>query len=522
MSLVKAEKTENANRVKLEVNVDAAAFEQALNAAYRKNVKKLNIPGFRRGKATRGYIEKMYGKEFFYEDAMNDIYPSALDDAIAESGYAFVEDKIDLDVVSVGEEGLTFTAVITVKPECTIDGYKGLKAEKPAVSVSDDDVDAELKKFQDRQSRLVSVEDREAKLDDIVMIDYEGFVDGVAFAGGKGENQSLTLGSGQFIPGFEEQIVGKNIGDEFDVNVTFPTEYHAEELAGKEAVFKCKLHEIKVRELPTLDDDFAKDCSEFDTLDEMKADIKAKLTESREKEADSAFENALAEQLGGLLQADIPAAMIENAMDNAVEDFNQRLQMQGLSLDMYLQYTGTDMAAFRETTREQAEMQVKVRLALETIVKNEGIEVTEEDLEAEYAKYADMYKMEVAQIKAAIPEKNLREDLSVEKAMHFVKDNAKVGKPAAKKSTAKKAEKAEEDAPAEKKPAAKKTTSTAKKPAAKKEAADGEKKPAAKKTTSTAKKPAAKKETAATAEKKPAAKKTTSTAKKSTAKKTEE
>ena len=515
MSLVKAEKTENANRVKLEISVDAATFEKAVEAAYRKNVKKLNIPGFRRGKATRGYIEKMYGESFFYEDAMNDVYPSALDEAIAESGYAFVEDKIDLDVTSVGKEGLNFTAVITVKPECKIDGYKGLKAEKTAVAVSDDDVEAELKKFQDRQSRLVSVEDREAKLDDIVLIDYEGFVDDVAFAGGKGENQSLTLGSGQFIPGFEEQIVGKKIGEEFDVNVTFPTEYHAEELAGKEAVFKCKLHEIKVRELPELNDDFAKDCSEFDTLDEFKADVKAKLTEAAEKEADGAFENALAEQLADLLEADIPAAMIENAMDDAVEDFGRRLQMQGLSLDMYLQYTGMDAKAFRETTREQAEKQVKVRLALETIAKNEGIEATAEDVEAEYAKFAEMYKMEVAQIKAAIPEKNLHEDLAVEKAMHFVKDNAKVGKPAAKKSTAKKA--ADEDT--EKKPAAKKTTSTAKKPAAKKEAADGEKKPAAKKTTSTAKKPAAKKEDA-DGEKKPAAKK--STAKKPAAKKTEE
>ena len=515
MSLVKAEKTENANRVKLEISVDAATFEKAVEAAYRKNVKKLNIPGFRRGKATRGYIEKMYGESFFYEDAMNDVYPSALDEAIAESGYAFVEDKIDLDVTSVGKEGLNFTAIITVKPECKIDGYKGLKAEKAAVAVSDDDVEAELKKFQDRQSRLVSVEDREAKLDDIVLIDYEGFVDDVAFAGGKGENQSLTLGSGQFIPGFEEQIVGKKIGEEFDVNVTFPTEYHAEELAGKEAVFKCKLHEIKVRELPELNDDFAKDCSEFDTLDEFKADVKAKLTEVAEKEADNAFETALAEQLADLLEADIPAAMFENAMDDAVEDFGRRLQMQGLSLDMYLQYTGMDAKAFRETTREQAEKQVKVRLALETIVKNEGIEVSAEDVEAEYAKFAEQYKMEVAQIKAAIPEKSLREDLTVEKAMHFVKDNAKAGKPAAKKSTAKKA--ADEDA--EKKPAAKKTTSTAKKPAAKKEAADGEKKPAAKKTTSTAKKPAAKKE-AADGEKKPAAKK--STAKKPAAKKTEE
>ena len=502
MSLVKAEKTENANRVKLEISVDAETFEKALNAAYRKNVKSMNIPGFRKGKAPRHYIEKLYGTEIFYEDAFNELYPTATQDAIDACEYGYVDDHIDVDVQSMDENGVKYTVVITVKPEGKIDGYKGLKAEKPAVEISDDDVNNELKKLQDRQSRLVDVEDRAAQNEDIVMIDYEGFVDDVAFAGGKGENQSLTLGSGQFIPGFEEQIVGKKIGEEFDVNVTFPTEYHAEELAGKEAVFKCKLHEIKMRELPELDDEFAKDCSEFDTLDELKADVKAKLTDSAEQEATSVFENALAEQLGDLLEADIPQAMFENAMDNAVQDYAQRLEMQGLSLDMYLQYTNTDMKTFRESTRESAEKQVKVRLALETIAKQEGVEVAAEDIEAEFAKIAEMYKVDLEQVKAAIPEKNLREDLAVEKAMAIVKDNAKVGKPAAKKSTstakkpaAKKAD--DEEKPAAKKPAAKKSTSTAKKPAAKK--AEGEEKPAA------AKKPAAKKTTTA---KKPAAKKT--------------
>ena len=292
MSLKQATKTDTANRVELEVEVDAAAFEAAVEKAYRKDVKKMNIPGFRKGKAPRHYIEKLYGTEVFYEDAMNDVYPDALEAAIEESGYEFVQDKVDLDVVSVGKDGLVFKAVITVKPEVEIEGYTGLKAEKEEVKVTDEDVEAELKKLQDRQSRLVTVE-REAQNGDTAVIDYEGFVDGVPFEGGKGENHSLTLGSGQFIPGFEDQIVGKKAEEEFDVNVTFPEEYHAAELAGKPAVFKCKLHEVKTRELPELNDDLAKDCSEFDTLEELKADLRKKLEESRTQEADNAFEGAL-------------------------------------------------------------------------------------------------------------------------------------------------------------------------------------------------------------------------------------
>ena len=464
MSLKKATKTDTKNRVELEVEVSAEQFEQAIDKAYRRDVKKMSVPGFRKGKAPRRVIERLYGKEVFYEDAMNIVYPDALDAAIAESGYEFVEDKIDLDVVSVGEDGMVFKAVITVKPDVAIKDYIGLKAEKPVVDVTDADVEAELTKLQNRQSRLVSVEDRAAADGDTVVIDYEGFVDDVAFAGGKGEHQSLVLGSGQFIPGFEEQIVGKKIDEEFDVSVTFPEEYHAEELKGKPAVFKCKLHEIKTRELPELNDDFAKDCSEFDTLEEMKADIRKKLTEDREREADAAFETALAEQLADKVEADIPQAMIENAIDESVREFDQRLQSQGLSLDMYLQYTGMDMAAFRESNREKCELQVKVRLALETIAKLENLTVSDEDLEAEYERFAEQYHLKVEQIKAALSEKGLRADMLTEKAMHFVRDNAKAVKPAAKKTTA--AKKADSEA-TEKKPAAKKTT-TAKKPAAKK------------------------------------------------------
>ena len=309
MSLKNAVKTENVNRVELEVEVDAATFEKAIDAAYRKMVKTIAIPGFRKGKAPRALIEKMYGVETFYEEAMNAVYPDALDAAIKESGYEFVEDKIDLDVVSVGKEGLVFKAVITVKPEVEIDGYLGLKAEKKDATVTDADVDAELANLQNRQSRLVAVEGRAAQLEDTVVFDFEGFVDDVAFEGGKGENYSLKLGSGQFIPGFEDQIVGKSVDEEFDVNVTFPEDYQATELAGKPAVFKCKLHEIKVRELPELNDDLAKDCSEFDTLDELKADTRKKLEEKKAADADNEYETELAKQLADLVKAEIPEDM---------------------------------------------------------------------------------------------------------------------------------------------------------------------------------------------------------------------
>ena len=427
----------------MEIVVDAETFEKAVQAAYRKNVGKINVPGFRKGKAPRALIEKLYGAEVFYEDAMNAVYPDALDGAIKESGYEFVEDKIDLDVVSVGKEGMTFKAVITVKPEIEIEGYFGLKAEKPDATVTDADVDAELAALQDRQARLVTVEGRAAQLEDTVTFDFEGFVDGVAFEGGKGENYSLKLGSGQFIPGFEEQIVGKSVDEEFDVNVTFPEEYHAAELAGKPAVFKCKLHEIKNREVPELNDDLAKDCSEFDTLDELKADTRKKLEEKKAAEADNAYETALAEQLAGLVQGEIPEAMYENAVNDQVNSFDQRLRMQGLELAQYLQFTGMTMDDFRKNFRPQAELQTKVRLALEAIAKKENVEVTEEDINAEYDKMAEQYNMEADKIKALINADAIKADKSVEKAMTLVKENAKVAKKTAKKSTAKKA-KAEE------------------------------------------------------------------------------
>lgn len=425
MSLKSATQKET-NRIELDIEVDAATFEAAVSKAYKKNIGRMNVPGFRKGKAPRHLVEKMYGEGVFYEDAMNDVYPSALDAAVTESGYEYVEDKIDLDVVSVGKEGLNFKAVITVKPEVQVGKYKGLKAAQKAALVTEEDIAEELKKLQDRNSRLVTVEGRAAAEGDTVTFDFDGYVDGQPFDGGKAENYTLVLGSHQFIPGFEEQIVGKNTDEEFDVEVTFPEDYHAAELAGKPAVFKCKLHEIKEKELPELNDDLAKDASEFDTLEELKNDLKEKLTHQREHAAEDAFETQLLDQLAEGLQAEIPEAMFENRVNDSVRDFDYRLQSQGLNLQTYLQYTGMDMDAFRKGFREQAEKQVKVRLALEKIAKLEELAPTAEEIEAEYAKYAEQYKMDVEKVKSVLPEKELVKDMAVSKAMDLVKEAAEV------------------------------------------------------------------------------------------------
>lgn len=425
MSLKNAEKKEN-NRVELEIEVDAAAFEAAVQRAYKKDVQKMSIPGFRKGKAPRALLEREFGSGVFYETAMNDVYPGALDEAIKESGYTYVEDKIDLDVVSVGPEGLVFKATITVKPEVTVDGYKGLKATKKIAPVTDEDIDEDLKRLQERNARMVSVEDRAAEMGDTVTLDFEGFVDGVAFDGGKGENHALELGSGNFIPGFEEQLVGTKVDDEPEVKVTFPVDYHAKELAGKEAIFKCKIDKIEKKELPAIDDDLIKDGTDFETLDEYKADVRKRLEEQRSKAADQAVEEQLVDGLIGCLTADIPAAMYERAIDDEIRGQSYRMQSMGISMEMYLQYTGMDQAAFRESLRERAEKQVKVRLALEGVAKAENIEVSAEDVEAEYAKCAEQYKVDVDTVKKSIPESAIKEDLAVSKAMDLVKENAVV------------------------------------------------------------------------------------------------
>ena len=428
MSL-KATNKVDTNRYELEIVIDGDSFKKAIQTVYNREKKNIAVQGFRKGKAPLSIIEKYYGEGVFYEDALNLLYADAIDAAAKEAGLTVIEDEMKFDLVSISkEEGVDFKVALTTKPEVEVAEYKGLAAEKLICEVTDDEVTAELERMADRNSRMVEVTDRAAAMGDTAVIDFEGFVDGTAFDGGKGEGYSLGLGSGQFIPGFEEQLVGKNVDEECDVNVTFPEEYHAAELAGKPAVFKCKIHEIQAKELPELNDDFAKDVSDFDTLEELKADCKAKLEERRAAAAEEGVSEQLVDGLLGILTADIPAAMFENAINEAVQDFEYRLQSQGLSLEMYMQYTGSDKESFRETFREQAEKKVKMRLILEKIAKLENIVPTAEDIEAEYNRYAEMYQMEAAQIKAFIPETALAEDLAVQKAMDFVKENAKIRK----------------------------------------------------------------------------------------------
>lgn len=425
MSL-KSQNKIDTNRVELEVVVDAETFEKGLAAAFKKQSKKISIPGFRKGKAPRAFVEKYFGKEVFYEDAVNALYPDALDEAVKEAGLEVIQDKIDFDVKEVGPQGFTFTAALTTKPEVTIENYKGIEAVKKSAEVTDEDIDAEIKKVQERNSRMVTVEDRAAQNDDIAVIDFEGFLDGEPFEGGKGENYSLTLGSGQFIPGFEEQIVGHNTGDEFEVNVTFPEDYQAEELKGKATTFKCKLHEIKMKELPEVDDEFVKDVCEFDTLADYKEDLKKKLAESKEKEAADDLENQLIDKLVELVQGEIPEAMYENKIADSIREFGYRLQSQGLNLDTYMKYTGMNVDQMKEGFRPQAERQVKLRLALEKIAALEELKAGEEDLNQEYQKIAEQYKMEADKIKELIPAAELEKDICVEKAINLVRDNANI------------------------------------------------------------------------------------------------
>ena len=451
MSLKETKKID-ANRYQLEITVDGEKFREAIREAYKKNGKKINVPGFRKGKAPLHIIETYYGSEIFFEDALNLLYNDLVEDAIKESGLKVINDKMDFDLVSISkEDGVDFKVSLTTYPEIEIGEYKGLKAEKTAVKVEAAEVNAELNAMAERNARMVSVEDRAAKNGDTVVIDFEGFTDGKAFDGGKAEGHSLVLGSGQFIPGFEDQIEGKNIGDEFDVNVTFPEEYGAKELAGKEAVFNVKLHEIKVKELPAVDDEFAKDVSEFDTLKELKADLKKKATERKKKAAEEATENALVQQIVDSIKGDIPEAMFENRLNQCVEDFAYRLQSQGLNLETYLKYTNSNIDEFKKSFRPQAEAQVKYRLALEKIVELENIKPDDKEIEAEYEKLAKDYGVEADKVKNAIPAEEVAKDLAVGKAIDLIKENAVITEVEPK---------AEEKAPA-KKPAAKKTTKKA-------------------------------------------------------------
>ena len=424
MNLVKSEKMEN-NKHELQFSVDAAAFNEAVDKAFKRESRKYNIPGFRKGKAPRHMIEKMYGADVFFYDAVNDIFPDAYEAAVQEAGIEPV-DRPEAEVVSMSkEEGAVLKVVVTVKPEVKIGAYKGLEAVKTVKAVEDSAVDAEIDRMRERNARMLTREGK-AENGDITDIDFEGFVDGVAFEGGKGEHFSLTLGSGQFIPGFEDQIVGHKAGEEFDVNVTFPEEYQAAELAGKAATFKVKLHEAKYKELPVADDEFAKDVSEYDTLDELKESIRKNMADSNEKQAELEVENALVDKVVEGMEADIPAVMVETRIDEMVRDFEYRLSQQGLRLADYIKYTGGDEAKFRETFKDQADKQVKIRLALEAVADAEGIVATDEDFDKELERIAGMYQMEVDKVRSLVPEKEVRRDLAVNKAIDFIKTNAVV------------------------------------------------------------------------------------------------
>ncbi len=457
MSFKKPEKQET-NVYVIEFQIEKADFDAANDKAFRKNVKNINVPGFRKGKAPKHIIEKMYGKGVFYEEAINDCIPDAYE-AAAKASELDIIGQPEFDIVTIDDNGVTLTAKVTTKPEAKIENYKGIKAEKSSKSATVADVKEEIERIRERNSREIEITDRAVKKDDITNIDFDGYLDGKQFDGGKAEGHNLKIGSGAFIPGFEEQLIGKKIGDELDVNVTFPADYHAEDLAGKPVVFKVKINGIKVNELPALDDEFAKDVSEFDTLDEYKADIKAKINESNEKAADGEVDEQITNAIIDLLQAEIPEIMFEAETENFVRDYDNRLRMQGLDLKTYFQYTGQNLDTLRTQMRPQAEKQVKMRLALETIAKLESITATDAEVEEEYSKIAASYNIEAQQVKDAIASADVAADIVVKKAFDLVKENATITKKAKKAAKADDA-KTEEKAPA-KKTAAKKTTKKA-------------------------------------------------------------
>ncbi len=424
---VQVEKLEK-NMAKLTIEVSAEELEKAIEKVYQKQKNSISVPGFRKGKVPRAMVEKMYGAAIFYEDAANELIPAAYEKAYDECGEDIVSSpKVDVIQIEKGKPFI-FTAEVALKPEVTLGKYKGVKVDKVDVTVSDEDVNAEIEAERERNARSISVTDRAVKDGDQTVIDFEGFKDGVAFEGGKGENYPLTIGSGAFIPGFEEQLIGKNIGEEVEVNVTFPEQYQAEELAGQPAVFKVTVKEIKEKQLPELDDEFAAEVSEFDTLAEYKEDVKKNLTEKREKDAKNAKEDAVIDAIIEDAKMDIPEAMVETTQRQMIQEFAQNIQMQGLSIEQYFQFTGLTAEAMMEQVKPQAEKRIKSRLVLEAVVKAENIVATEEDFDNEIAKMAEMYKMEADKVKESIGEegkKQFMEDLAVSKAVEFVVNEAK-------------------------------------------------------------------------------------------------
>ena len=424
MNLISCEKLEK-SMVELQFSVDAETFKAAVNTAFKREGKKYAIPGFRKGKAPRHMIEKMYGADIFHYDAINDLFPEQYEAAVQAAGIDVVG-RPEPEVVSMTEEdGAVLKVKVAVKPEVELGEYAGLTVTKEVKTVDEADVEAEIKRMQDRNGRLLTREGA-AENGDTVDIDFEGFVDGKAFEGGKAEHYSLVLGSGSFIPGFEDQMVGHSAGEEFDINVKFPEEYGAEELAGKDATFKIKLHEVKYKELPELDDDFAKDVSEYDTLEELKNSIRTGMQANQDKQADQKVENDLIDQVVSNMKADIPAAMIESRVDELVQDFQYRISQQGLKLDQYLQYMGMNMEQFREQFNEQAEKQVKMRLAMKAIVAKESIEASDEEFEEEVKRIAEAYKMDVDKVKSIVDASAVKADLAVNKAIDFVKEKANI------------------------------------------------------------------------------------------------
>lgn len=423
MKLISSNKVDT-NRYELVIEVEGTVFMNTVNKIYKKEVKNINIPGFRKGKAPRSVIEKMYGTGVFYEDAINELYPQALEFAIAEAGLEVVKDKPEVDIEKADKDGLVIKTKLTVEPEVTIENYKGIEYVPTATEVTDEDVADEIEKVRQRNSRLVEVTDRPAQKNDTVMIDFRGMVDGEEFEGGKSSNYNLTLGSGAFIPGFEDAIIGHNIGETFTIDVTFPEEYQVETLKGKPAQFEIKLHKIQARDLPEFDEEFVKDVSEFDTIEEYKADLKEKLAENKKKSADNDRERQIADKLAELLQAEVPEAMYENQIDSLVDDFAMNLRMQGMDIKTYMEYTGLTDEILHDTYYDQAVSQVKVRLALKKIAELENIAVTDEDVENKYTEMAESYKVEVEKVKNVFGEKDIRTDIAVEKAFELVKDSA--------------------------------------------------------------------------------------------------
>ncbi len=432
------------NMAKLTIEVSAQELEAAIQSAYQKNKSRISVPGFRKGKVPRQMIEKMYGKEIFYEDAANALIPGAYDKAMEECEESIVSSpKIEVVQIEAGKPFI-FTAEVALKPEVKLGKYKGVKVDKEVITVTEEEVAAEIEKERENNARTIEVEGRAVEDGDIATIDFEGFVDGVAFEGGKGENYPLTIGSGSFIPGFEEQLIGKNKDEEVDVNVTFPEDYHAEELKGKEALFKVTIKEVKTKELPEVDDEFAAEVSEFETLAEYKEDIRKKLTEKKEKEARNAKEEAVITAIIEDSAMEIPDAMLETQQRQIVDEFAQRLQMQGISLEQYFQFTGLDAEKMLEQAKPQADRRIKSRLVLEAIVAAEKITVSDEDYEKEIERMAEVYNMEKDKVRETLGEnetakKQFMDDLAITKAADFVVSQAKE----TKKRASKKAEKAE-------------------------------------------------------------------------------